>query len=924
MGQFVNTNKREKTTKIPRIAAIIVSIFVVAYFLVQQIILPEEREYGSRELNVYAGEWDLVREDGSKEDIELPCELPLEKHRKAEDYQFVLENTLSISEYEDTWMSFMSQKQDIYVYVDGILRLEHNTKDTRPFGNASTFIRTFIHLTPQDNGKTIRVIFVGNNSYTGTIPQIYVGSQMGILYSVVKEEILEIILSVCIILLGLCSVVVGFVLQRLYKKDMPLEHLGWLAVFAGLWVMVESDVKQFMFPNTSMAGEMTFLCLMMIPIFMSLYMDSVQLRKYKRLYSPVCVVSIINIIVCIGLQLLEVAQLQQLLPITFILLIINFIIFIVTVFIDYSKGVTSNYALEIVGIIGCVMAGFMEMLIYIVVHPENLNGSILCIGLIFMLVMSIIKTFQDVRDVEFAKREAIEISKMKDNFLANMSHEIRTPINAVLGMDKMILRETNQQTVREYATDIQNAGNNLLTIINEILDFSKIESGKLDIIPVQYDLSELLVSVYQLVKNRAEDKNLALTFAIDPSVPKILCGDETRIRQIIVNLLTNAVKYTEKGLVTLKLTGERTEEKVIVLSARVEDTGVGIKPEDMEKLFGSFQRLDENRNRNIEGTGLGLAITRQFAKLMQGDVQVESVYGKGSVFTAIIPQEIIEDVPIGNFDKDRHSIAKEEEITKFTCPKGRILVVDDVPMNLKVVKGLLKGTLLQIDTASSGEECLEMLLKKKYDIVFLDHMMPGLDGIETRKEMIKQSSPYNAKVPVIMLTANAMVGAREQYVKQGFIDYLAKPIIEEELRSKIISYMPSGLICYEESSQKQTVEGDGERRQRLSKILNVEEGLMYVGGEMDFYIEILEEYCSDDRGKRLAECFAQADYERYRIEVHALKSTSYSIGALDLATKAKNLEEAAKQDDESYIKSHNDALLSDYEKLVESIREALL
>ncbi|MCQ2520991.1 MAG: response regulator [Lachnospiraceae bacterium] len=956
-------NRGGKRAYLGQFCALLVSIFVIAFFVVKEITLPEEREYGDTTYQSYENSWKLVNFDETGEAVELPCQIEADARRQllSGDYKYVLETQLEIAKDEDTWMSFSSQKQDIYVYVDDELRLEHNTDNSRPFGKSSPFIRTFIHLTPADYGKTIRIEFVGNNSYTGRLPGIFVGTQLGIFRHIIEQEMRELFVSFGVILLGIASAAIGFVLRNIYKRELPLEPLGWLVFFAGLWVLVESDIKQFMFPNTSMAGEMTFLCLMMLPIFISQYMDAAQQRRYHKWFAPIGYASIANVVICFALQLMEVASLQNLFPITVLLIGANAITFIVTVVIDCIKKQTKSYFLEILGIVGCLFAGFLEVAIYYIVQPESMDGSILCVGLIFMISMSLIKTFQEIRNVDIEKREALELSKAKDNFLANMSHEIRTPINAVLGMNKMILRETNQQVVKEYATDIHNASNNLLSIINEILDFSKVESGKMEITPCTYDLGELLTSVYQLVRSRAEEKGIDLTFAIDPTLPKLLQGDEAKVRQMIVNLLTNGIKYTEHGLVMLKLTGEKTMEDEITLRASVEDTGIGIKPEDMEKLFGSFQRFDEKKNRNIEGTGLGLAITKQFARLMQGEIMAESTYGKGSIFTLILPQRIVEDIPVGAFDKDRHSKLQAEEITQFTCREGHILVVDDVPMNLKVIKGLLKGTGLQIDTALNGQECLKMLQQKKYDLVFLDHMMPGMDGVEVRKEMMKQSDSPNANVPVIMLTANAIFGAKEQYLKQGFADYLAKPVNEEELRHKIIDYMPKQLVqlgtepvdagnasskekLKEEVSTKeqleiigattkdQTVKDESAKKQRAEEekmseqpevMLNKEEGLTYVGGDEELYLEVLEEYIQDERGKMLEEYLQSEDMKNYQISVHALKSTSYSIGAAVMGDEAKKVEDACKEQNYDYVKAHHGDIIKMYDALVKYLQEVV-
>lgn len=392
-------------------------------------------------------------------------------------------------------------------------------------------------------------------------------------------------------------------------------------------------------------------------------------------------------------------------------------------------------------------------------------------------------------------RETIA-NNTKSTFLANMSHEIRTPINAVLGMNEMILRETEEMQIREYASNIQVAGNSLLSIINDVLDITKIETGKLDIVEVEYETASLIHDSYNLVADRIANKGLAAVVDCDESLPCRLKGDEVRIRQCIVNLLTNAVKYTEKGTVTFSIHSEQLSEQDIRLILSVEDTGIGISEQDLEKLFLQFQRLDLARNRNIEGSGLGLALTRQLTDLMQGEITVKSKYGQGSRFTITLPQKIADKRPMGKFQKDYTEIYQKntDHRQQLEAPGANILVVDDVPMNLKVIQNLLKNTKINMDTAESGAAFLEIVQKKKYDLIFMDHMMPEMDGMETMARMKKLPRSANADTPVIMLTANVVAGIRDDYVKAGFIDYLPKPVRGDKLENMIRQYLPPHLL----------------------------------------------------------------------------------------------------------------------------------
>ncbi len=377
-------------------------------------------------------------------------------------------------------------------------------------------------------------------------------------------------------------------------------------------------------------------------------------------------------------------------------------------------------------------------------------------------------------------------------FLANMSHEIRSPINAMLGMNEMIKRTDNLEEIKEYASNIEEAGEVLLSLINDILDFSKIESGNMEIVCNEYDVMSVIRSSYNLVYLRAKEKGLEFRVKNRLDIPRTLYGDEQRIRQIVTNLLINSVKYTENGYVSLVVDFERIDDENIELLIMVTDTGVGIPKEDMDKIFESFQRLDIVKNRTIEGTGLGLAITKSLVGLMDGKIDVKSEDGKGTTFTITIPQKIVNPEPMGIFQK---SVVKKTKAYKeeFHAPTARVLVVDDMQMNLLVIQGLLKETLVQVETALSGEAALTLTKQKQYDVILMDHMMPFMDGIEAFHRIREEEGP-NRNTPVIMLTANAVNGMEAEYLDEGFSDYIAKPVKPDILEKILRKYIPESKI----------------------------------------------------------------------------------------------------------------------------------
>ena len=408
-----------------------------------------------------------------------------------------------------------------------------------------------------------------------------------------------------------------------------------------------------------------------------------------------------------------------------------------------------------------------------------------------------------------AKELADQGNRAKSNFLANMSHEIRTPMNAIIGMDEMILRETGESKTRKYAQDIRNASRTLLSIINDILDLSKIESGKMELVYVEYEFSEVLNDIVIMTMDKAKEKGLTYKLYADPNIPSIMFGDEIRIRQIILNIINNAIKYTSEGGVTIDFS---FDNEISRLKCVVSDTGMGIKEEDMDKLFSTFQRLDETKNRNIEGTGLGLNITKQLAEMMGGRILVTSEYGKGSVFTIEVIQKVIDASPIGDYSKRmvKTQTQKEEFKPNLIAPDARILIVDDNEMNLEVIIGLLSESKMKITTALSGQECIACLSKQAYDIVLLDQMMPKMSGTQTLR-MIKDEHLAD-DTPIIALTADAIVGARDSYLKEGFTDYLSKPIMYEPLEALLMKYLDNKLLKSEDGICQSTGNEDKDEK----------------------------------------------------------------------------------------------------------------
>ncbi|SFG61887.1 response regulator [Oribacterium sp. WCC10] len=537
---------------------------------------------------------------------------------------------------------------------------------------------------------------------------------------------------------------------------------------------------------------------------------------------------------------------------------------------------------------------------------------------------------------------AQESNKAKSIFLSKMSHEIRTPINAILGMNEMILREYDDPQLNEYATNIQSSGQTLLSLINDILDFSKIEASKLEIIPVNYELSALINDIVNMVSVRAQQKALTLNINVSPDIPNYLYGDDIRIRQCVLNILTNAVKYTEQGSVTLNITSKQYTADEIFLRFCVVDTGIGIKSEDIEKLFSPFERIEEDRNRSIEGTGLGMNITKHLLALMGTHLEVSSVYGEGSDFSFEIRQGIIDTTPIGDFKVTHKAHLRNKNIHEpgFISPEGKVLVIDDNAMNLKVITGLLKETRLMVDTAQSGFEGLEKVCTNKYDCIFVDHLMPKMDGIETLKQMKSSTINKNPDVPYIALTANAISGAREEYLAAGFDDYLSKPVDPVLLEAQLMKYLPAAKMILPGSKNfDETIKAPKAIRRigyesgaletehdSISELLESVTGIdlataLSNTGTKELLFEIVKDYRAHitKTADKIESEYQDKDWENFTIDVHALKSTSRIIGAIELSEMCQKLETAGKASDISTIETLTDSMLDLYRSYLQNL-----
>ncbi|MCR4896561.1 MAG: response regulator [Lachnospiraceae bacterium] len=841
------------------------------------------------------------------------------RYDEASDGTFVMTTRLP-GELGDRDVLAMVVGGDVEIYVGGELRKKFISSEEFPIPGA--VVKRFYFLTQlkaEDAGAEVRVIRTGTNRSGYVYQQTFVASPNGF-YSYMMDHFgLSFMLSEILLLFSLVTVVVSVAMSFMYKRKIEMLYGSMAILVISVWLTTNSYLFPFIYGHYHIDGIMNYLFCLMMPFNLAFYMDALMKGRYRKMVVIAQSISTLNCVLWTFLHFTGLFSFPHALLYIDIVLGIQVLLFLLLLTYEAILGNVREYKFTAIG-----FAGFLILCIFEIITlnflPIMQDDVPMLIGLAFLLIMAVLQQISDLKKVREDGQKAVDLSEAKTRFLASMSHEIRTPINAVLGMNEMILRENKDPVIEEYAQSVKSSGQMLVMLVNDVLDFSKIEAGKLEINEAPYRLSAVLRSIMPMLKERADEKGLSIKTLIKGDVPDGQISDEFRIRQILINLGNNAIKYTDSGYVALIVSGEYVARDRFMLKICVKDTGRGISDEGQKHLFEAFSRADLKKNRSIEGTGLGLAIVKNILDSMGGDIDVVSKEGDGSEFRFKIPVGVMDQEPLrGDFMEQAPDVEPGIERCDYYAPDAKVLAVDDNYANLKLVKLFLKRAGIVPDICDTGRKAVEKCTIVRYDLILLDHMMPELDGVDVLHLIRTDPNSRNKAVPVIVLTANAVAGSRQLYLDEGFADYLTKPLDSVLLEQTVKKYLPEKKVLPVPEEKTEEVPPKQSVKERLTAIegLDYETALAYAGEDEDLLEEVVGTIVDgcEENVEIMRGALAEGDLEQYRIQAHAVKGMLATVGLTAASEHAKQHEFAAREGNTDFLKEDSEAFFAEYLEL---------
>lgn len=880
--------------------------------------------------------WEYAFDDGTCGVTDLPAKL-----ETGDVTELVLTNHLP--QLPKAPVSLIMKISHAYcrIYVGGELRYDSAAQKDGDGINSwvqipgSYYAEAALH--ESDSGKEIQIVISGLvKRYVRNPASVYLGDRASFVIMVLHDEFAIVVGAVMLNLLAFIMLALWVILLHTAKTSFrDILCLFFFTFLVAGWEISEAQMIQFFRPNMRFMSVMAEEFLMLIPIPIALYFYYSGNKLCRKLAT---IAAIVPTGLWVGnnlLQILHVAYLPQTLIVTQVVLVADTLFIGLIQIMDIMeerrkqkqafRGVYWKFPL--VGL--CIMVPLIVIaLIEYILRVQNGGSTVLVsVGIVaYIFTLAFRSAFRLGEEIINAR----SASETKTQFLANMSHEIRTPLNAILGFDEIILRDSKEARTKEYAQSIQTAGESLRDIINTILDMSKIESGKIDIEETGYGVAQQLDAIVEMIAELAERKGLNFVVDVDENLPAFMMGDTVHIRQVLINILNNAVKYTKEGSVTftVKLLETDSTGNECQIYFSVKDTGVGIREEDRYRLFKKFERLNNAESLNTEGTGLGMSIVVRLLEAMGSHIELDSEFGKGSDFHFVLKQHVIGSTKLGVYERGASKVAESLEAgNTYIAPSARILVVDDVPLNLQVTCVLLDVLKMTIDTAESGYEALDLVKQHRYDLILMDHMMPGMDGIQAAQKIrslsMETGDAYYETVPIVALTANAMTGMRETFLDNGMQDYISKPVDGKQLTAAVRKWLPAEKIEYQESIPEE--EGLTQKDWEIAiPGIYVDAARTYFPSVEEYrYVLATFLHAVESNTDKLNQTKSEGRWEDYCITVHGLKSSAKVIGANDLSEKARVLEEAAHTGDIGTIREHTDELLTDYHAIAVGIQTYL-